>query len=86
MDDVGESDGRQNDSDPVADDGTKDSAEVRIKEDSEYLEPELGLQFPLGDPIVGSAVQDLDISLSDPTTEPSYLLKTTRPRQTTDDI
>ena len=35
------------------------------------LEPELGLQFPLGDPIIGSAVQDLDISLSSPTTEPS---------------
>ena len=86
VDDVGESDGRQNDSDPVADDGTKDSghqAVVRIKEDPDYnLEPELGLQFPLGDPIVGSAVQDLDISLSDPTTEPSYQLKTTRPSQT----
>ena len=45
------------------------------------LEPELGLQFPLGDPIVGSAVQDLDISLSSPTTEPSYLLLQTNPTQ-----
>ena len=58
---------------------------VRIKE--EHLEPELGLQFPLGDPIVGSAVQDLDISLVDPTTEPSYRFKTTHhPSQTTDPL
>ena len=71
---VNDVDGRQNYSDhsllnsghPV---GTR-------ADDSIQLEPELGLQFPLGDPIVGSAVQDLDISLSSPTTERSYLLKT----------
>merc|ERR1719397_174081 len=79
-DDIDKSDQRQKYSDFAVNSDQPPAERVNENLD-DYLEPELGLQFPLGDPIVGSAVQDLDISLVSPTTEPSYLLKTTQPTQ-----
>ena len=79
-DDIDKSDERQKYSDFAVNSDQPPAERVNENLD-DYLEPELGLQFPLGDPIVGSAVQDLDISLVSPTTEPSYLLKTTQPTQ-----